>query len=304
MADPINEINTGANPPAARTPKRPAPKKKKKSKSKGPIIIAIVALLLVGGFAFIALNIGGFRENTLMPYLRNMPLVGGLFPAAPPETDEQRLEDMTPAQLIAMINSLNTQVNRYNEEVRAWEQQHERDQERIAFLNDYYRHWESFLALRTQLDTAIVYSDPAGFVAIFPYIWEESARELLPHALAISEHNEATRSLVNTLINMQEGNAAEIMENLLTTDNTLLVNVLRIMSDRQRAVIMDEMDPAVATIMMRLISVPAPTLTPILPPALTPQELDAVTPALPTIPDTGMVGDVENDEELNDIDVD
>jgi hypothetical protein len=121
-----------------------------------------------------------------------------------------------------------------------------------------------------EFNAMIARGDPDAFLRFIYYIMPEFYEQLARDAMNLYLHQDSVDTVMRTLSNMEESNAAEVLENLRITDITLLVSVLNAMSNPLRGAILDEMEPVLAAAMLRLISVPEPTLNPLAPALFSP----------------------------------
>ncbi|MCL2188153.1 MAG: hypothetical protein FWC16_10285 [Defluviitaleaceae bacterium] len=254
--------------------KKPARGKKGQdppAKGKGGLIVIIVLVLIIGGFMVIlAFDLFGLREDVLMPYLRNAPLIGRLIPPAEEEDANVRLEDMTPQQLARMIRELQGENEYLRGVIEEYEAQRRSDALRIARLLPFHEYWVEYQRVSAEFNAMIARGDPEAFLHFIEYVHPEFWEQLARDAMQLHLHDESVRMVVGTLNNMQEGHAAAILEDLLRTDTPLLINVLNAMGNSLRGAILEQLEPNIAAIMVRFISVPEPNLVPLAPALFTP----------------------------------
>ncbi|MCL2499227.1 MAG: hypothetical protein FWE90_02705 [Defluviitaleaceae bacterium] len=277
----LNEQIKKPNTPKGKTP----PKKGKR----GLIIIILLVLIIGGVITVVGLNLFDFREGTLMPYLRNAPLVGGLFPPAEEESEEIPLEEMDARQLANMIRALEREIEVLQSQINA---QSAREREHlllIARLRPFRDHWFEYQRVSAEFNAMIARGDPDAFLNHIQYIMPEFYERLARDSIALRDFDESVMSQVRTLSNMQERNAADVLVNLRLTDIDLLVSILNAMSNPLRGAILDRMDAEIAAHMLRLISMPVPVLPPMAPALFT-----------PPLPET--FEDITPEEEYDDVD--
>ncbi|MCL2604363.1 MAG: hypothetical protein FWD90_07785 [Defluviitaleaceae bacterium] len=269
-------MNDNMKKPAKGKGKTP-PKKGKK----GLIIIILLVVIIGGAIAVVALNLFNFREGTLMPYLRNAPLVGGLFPPAEEESDEVPLEEMDTRQLANMIRALERDNEALQDQLSAAAERERADALLIARLRPFRDHWSEYQRVSAEFSAMVAHGDPDAFLNHVRYIMPEFYEQLARDAISLRDFDESVMSQVRTLSNMQERNAADVLVDLRITDIDLLVSILNAMSNSLRGAILDEMDAEIAAHMIRLISVPEPTLRPLAPALFTPplpETFEDITP--------------------------
>ncbi|MCL2216332.1 MAG: hypothetical protein FWB91_04845 [Defluviitaleaceae bacterium] len=276
------------SPPINPDKKDKKDKKSKKNKGekrgKGAIIAIVIVVLLLGGIVLVlALNIGGFRENIIMPYLRNAPLVGRFFPAE----EGDPLEELTPDEMRAELNRILQQNESQQSQIMQMDQLLTDANFRIQDLVRFYIYWNEFREAQAAFSQMLAHSDPNNFVEFFGYVDEVYVEQLLEEARRLMEIEEETRNLVRTLDNMEEESAGEVLETWMLQNLPLMVRVMRAMSPSMLGPILDTLEPNIRASMLQLVSMPPPTFTPIVPQLreLPPLEAVPVPPPVILIPE-------------------
>jgi len=273
-------------------------------KGKGVIIVLVIILLLiVAVVAAIALDIGNVRNDHIMPYLRNAPLIGSLFTAE--ETDPT--DEMTEEQMRSEIRNLRTQVDSLEAQRTDLREQLENANTRIGHLTQFELRWNEYRDASARFTQMLAHNAPNDFVEFFQDLVDTN---LVPHnpaivaeayaeAREINAFNEELRTLVSTYNNMEESRAAEDLVRLRIIDTDLAVRLLRAMSPSRRALLFDEMEYSDSTIFAILLSTEPPTFAPLVPPPELPEIFPrGRTLAPPVFPD------IEDDEEFEEIEED
>ena len=258
----------------------PSPPKAKNGKpvkkGKGKLIFFLILLLLVGGIAAVLyFDVGGFRENVVMPYLRNAPIIGGLLPA--PVYEEE--QELTPEELLLRYTVLSHQLESVQAQLALANERNISHEELIEHLRSFQDAWHLYRAARATFEQMIALGDPVNFTHFFAFVSEDNIVQRYLEALAMAEFIEETTAIVATLNNMDESGAGEVLENLMTTDLDLMLRALRMMTPSRRAEIFDTLEADVVTRMLVLMSPVEPTFTPALPP-----ELPEFPPPVPVFP--------------------
>lgn len=273
-------------------------------KGKGGIIALVIILLLVGAATLvIVLDVGNVRTEHIARYLRNAPLIGGLFP----EEEEDELEQMTEDEMRLAINS-------YRNQIASLEIQRDNLNTLLSNANELNTHLEAFRARWNEYRAAyaafsqiLAHNAPVDFVEFFYTLVDG---DLIPHdqaiiaaafaeAQAINMFNAELMENVRTMNNMEAGRAAEDLERLMLTDTVLAVRLLRAMSSSRRAEIFDEMEYSVSSTFFMLMSTSPPTFTPLVPPPALPEVLPPIATPPPTPIPIEVTGE-EDDEPYED----
>ena len=258
-----NEKDINASP-EEKTPSPPSAKPQKPKKGKGLLIFLLILFLLIGGIAAVlALNLFGFRENVIMPYLRNAPIIGGFLPAVYEEEEE-----LTPEELFQRYTILSQQLESVQNQLAQANEQNVTYEALIEHLRAFEDAWHLYRAARAELEQMLALGDPINFIEFFDFVSEDNLEQLYFQAMQMAWFIEDLTELVATLNNMDESGAGEVLENLMTTDTRLMIDALWMMSPSRRAEIFDTLEADVVTRMIILMSPDEPVFTPILPPDL------------------------------------
>ena len=244
--------------------KAPPVKQKPKKKGKGKLIFFLLFLLVVGGCAaVIALDIGGFRENTIMPYLRNAPVIGGFLPQPEPEEEELSVEE-----LMRRLTVITNQLESVQAQLAISQEQLRLAEIRINHLTPFEDNWHIYRENRNAFDQMLAQNAPHDFIQFFNHVSQDNEVQLFIEALQLAQFWDETREIVSTLNNMDESGAGEVLQNLMTADTQLMVRALRMMSPVRRAEVLDTLEAGVVTNMLILMSPDEPIFGPLLPPQL------------------------------------
>ena len=240
------------------------PDAKPKKKGKGKLIFFLVLLLFIGGIAAVlALNLFGFRENVIMPYLRNAPIIGGFLPAAYEEEEE-----LTPEELHQRYTILTQQLESVQNQLAQANEQNLTYEALIEHLRAFEDAWHLYRAARAELEQMLALGDPVNFIEFFDFVSEDNLELLYFQAMQMAAYIEDLTAIVATLNNMDESGAGEVLEALMTTDTQLMIDALWMMTPTRRAEIFDTLEAEVVTRMILLMSPDEPVFMPILPPEL------------------------------------
>jgi hypothetical protein len=240
----------------------------KKGKA-GLIIIITLAVIIGAAILLVGLNLFGVRDS-MADYFRGAPLIGRFIPDAPLEYDGIPLEEMSPHELANIVRTLEAEIAAVEARLAEAADQARADALRIARLLPFYTEWVEYQRVIAEFNAMIALGDPEAYLRFIESILPEFYEQLARDAMLLYQYQTTVMEIVRTLSNMQEGNAAAVLEDLRITDILLLTAVIREMSTSLRGAILDEMDSDIAAFMLRLISVPEPVVTPLAPALHTP----------------------------------
>jgi flagellar motility protein MotE (MotC chaperone) len=245
-------------------------KEKKREKKKGgfPVLpVVILLIIFVGIGSVLWFDLFGVREQYVMPYIRQAPLIGQFFPEpteAPVEVEQSRFATMTPEEIEAEVTGYEYEIEQLDAELEAAREQKALDDEQIAYLAGFERQIENYRDVKERFDQMIV--DGAGaaaYVQFFEEISPENAERLFRDSVARTEYDSEMRKLAAAYAEMDEKQAAASLDVMLATQQQLCVDILSYMSVEDRAAVFDEMTPDRVALITTLMSPAEPTPSPL-----------------------------------------
>ncbi|MCL2572965.1 MAG: hypothetical protein FWE34_00255 [Defluviitaleaceae bacterium] len=219
----------------------------KKGKAGLVVMLSVIGFLLIviGLFVF---NVFGLRDNVLYPLLRDVPLVGGMIPAAEYDDGEviASVADLeAEIQATTLENaSLEAQLENLSQTV----EQLERENERLQEFADAHGQ---FLADRDALYRDIAMDNPDAFMNFFETMHPQLAEELFISIAIMQYEDERWRNYLNSWINMNPVQVARVIESMLTTDMRLIVDVMTELPAPFRGTILDNLADDSAAAVLR-----------------------------------------------------
>jgi len=229
---------------AAAVNKRAASSKKAGKKSKvGLIILIVVILIVAGGVTTIALDLFGFRTQVVIPFLRNVPLVGNLMPDEEYAYDEPALDpNVVIRDLQALVDSLNRQNEILQTENEFWDDITAGLMAEVARLQEFADLHDERTAAHDEFLRAVAEEEPDAFVAFFatmnPALMEEILRE---HADGIVR-DERWSGYISAWAASNPVLVAQAIETMITTDMPLIVSVMQDLPVHSQASILNALD--------------------------------------------------------------
>jgi len=238
---------------AAAVNRRANSSKKAGKKSKvGLIILIVVILIVAGGVTSVALDLFGFRTQVIIPFLRNVPVVGNLMPEAEGYNDEAALDpDLVIRDLQALVDSLNRQVEQLqadNEMLYAISIGFEAELARLRLFEELH---EERMSAHNEYMRALAEGEPEAFLdfiqTMHPALLEEIIREQAEGIV-----NDARwESYVSTWAATNPTLVAQAIETMITTDMPLIVSVMQDLPVNSRAAILGALDTDSRAAVMR-----------------------------------------------------
>jgi len=251
-------------------------------KGKGGLIALIIVLVLVAVVVLIlVLDVGGTRTS-ISGWMRNAPLIGGLFSNA---EDDDPLDTMSEAEMRNLIRNYRNQIGGLQARLSEANKNLATANARINHLARFETRWNEYRSAVATFTQMLAHNDPETFIETFQHL---VTHDIIPQdildaaflqAAEISQSNEELMVAVRTMNAREPSRVAEDIERLMVMDAAYTIRLLNAMGAARRAEIFDEMAYANSTRLIIMMStappvfaplVPPPTLPEILPPLVTP----------------------------------
>lgn len=214
------------------------------------VAILIIAIWLVIFALLIKMNVGGIG-SMLRPYLKNVPVINQILPAA---TDEEVKEDTgnrykNLSEAVDRIKELEAQLDQYTNDGNASSQTISELKAEIARLKVFEENAGRYQELKDKFDKDVVYTDNAPSIDNYKTWYEsidpENAAQIYEQVVKDLQYSQQVKDWAETYSKMDAKNAAAILEEM-TGDTDLVSDILLCMTSKQRAAILAEMDPVFA----------------------------------------------------------
>lgn len=214
------------------------------------VAILIIAIWLVIFALLIKMNVGGMG-SMLRPYLKNVPVINQILPAA---TDEEVKEDTgnrykNLSEAVDRIKELEAQLDQYTNDGNASSQTISELKAEIARLKVFEENAGRYQELKDKFDKDVVYTDNAPSIDNYKTWYEsidpENAAKIYEQVVKDLQYSQQVKDWAETYSKMDAKNAAAILEEM-TGDTDLVSDILLCMTSKQRAAILAEMDPVFA----------------------------------------------------------
>ena len=214
------------------------------------VAILIIAIWLVIFALLIKMNVGGMG-SMLRPYLKNVPVINQILPAA---TDEEVKEETgnrykNLSEAVDRIKELEAQLNQYTNDGNASSQTISELKAEIARLKVFEENAGRYQELKDKFDKDVVYTDNAPSIDNYKTWYEsidpENAAQIYEQVVKDLQYSQQVKDWAETYSKMDAKNAAAILEEM-TGDTDLVSDILLCMTSKPRAAILAEMDPVFA----------------------------------------------------------
>ena len=222
--------------------------KNKKKEFKGNTIVNIIlgislsVIILAGFCAFIYFDVGGFGSGVFAPVAKNWPIIKNILPETIEEEKEYPYDNM--AEAVETIQELQKKIDKLqkeNDDISIEVDELEKENKK---LKEFESQQVEFEKLKAEFEEEIVFGedaiDTSEYLKFYESIEPEKAEELYKQVISEENASEEIADLASTYAKMDPGAAASALE-ALGDDVTMVCDILTIMSQKNRAAIMDEM---------------------------------------------------------------
>lgn len=214
-------------------------KAKGSSKKKiGCFVSIIVTILIVGTLiALIKFNVLGIGTKLSGP-LGNVPIIKNLLPT----TEQDAFSNLTKEELATLNQSLEETNSSYTEIIASLNNKIDELNSELSRLREIEDEQIQFKADKEEFDRLIALNDPSAYASFYESISPENAEELYKEAVTKNELSKEFKTYALTFENMKKDAAATVLEELISSDIDLVVQILEYLSSEKRADILSAMD--------------------------------------------------------------
>ena len=255
-------------------------KKKPVKKRRGLVSFLILFFILAALVSVIFFNLFNLRDRYIYPFLSKLPIIGGFIPITGEMPDN--FSAMTTDEMIARINKLDADLFSAKAEIKAANETINKNRIEIDRLKAFEEQQYKFKQEKAEFDQRIALADPQAYVDYYESVYPENAEILYPRAAAeVSRLSEITKYL-SDISQMDEVNAAIVLQELIGTDMDLVVSIMRGLDSRKAGSILSEMDRRSAAGVIKMM---APfNAAPVVYPAAAAEEIVNELTELPELP--------------------
>ncbi|MDR2167850.1 MAG: hypothetical protein LBE35_08405 [Clostridiales bacterium] len=240
-------------------------------KGKAGLIALIAFVLVVGGLvAMVAFNVFGLRDNVVMPFLRNVPLVGDFVPGAE-EVEGGEVYDPT-IVLLEQIDELRAQnsglqerldvaenfVNSFEDDMTAMYNTISENELELERLREMERDHARIAANREAFERGVIEGNLDAFMEFFETVHPDLAEEIYTRETAHMVAGYRRQHYLDVWTVMSPiaiGRAIEA-DNMAATDMPLLVSVFRDLPEATVARILENVSEPTRTAILRQMYTP------------------------------------------------
>lgn len=223
------------------------------------IVLAIVIIWLVLFACLIKFDVGGIGSRVLYPTLKDVPVVNRILPT--PSEEEQAREGnyqyTTLKAANARIQELENQLASQSDTSTANSDYIADLEAQVQRLQRYADSEEAFNKRVQDFDENVVFNDKAPeleeYKAYYEEISPENAEKIYRQVLNALQYSKNAETLASTYSNMDPAAAAQALSEM-PEDLDLICDILRNMSEKNAAAILQEMDSTYAAQITKKLS--------------------------------------------------
>ena len=260
------------------------PVKRVKKKSRGIASFLILFFILAALVCIIVFNLFNLRDRYIYPFLSRIPLIGGFIPISANNPEE--LNAMTPDQMTARINELEFQLSQAQDELEAAKDTIVNNRMEIDRLKTFESQQLQFKHDKAAFDQQVAMGDPEAYANYYQSIYPENAETLYPKAAGEASVNAGVKKYLSDIKAMDEVSAANMLRLMIGADMDLVVTIMRGLDSRIAGNILSEMDSQTAASIIKMMAPynAAPVISPVISPAVPPDQVVNELTDLPEIP--------------------
>lgn len=223
------------------------------------ITLLIIIIWLVVFVGLIRWDVGGLGSKVFRPVLQDVPVLNKILP---PQSEEEEAagsnyEYTSLKSANARIKELENQLKTQGDTTDANTSYIESLEAEVQRLRAFETQQEEFEQRVKEFDEEVVFNDNAPDIAeyrsYYEEINEENAADIYRQVLERLQYSEKAEELASYYSGMEPASAAERLE-LMSSDLSLVCDILENMKESQAAAIMQEMSPEFATQVTKKIS--------------------------------------------------
>lgn len=221
------------------------------SKILSVIITLLIVVILLGIMAAcIKLDVGGIGNNVLRPVIKDVPVLNKILPKASNEQlskeNNYSYDNISDAvEKIKQLEKENDKLKADYDDINSKVSDYQAEIKRLKVFEDQQADYEEKVK---KFNEDIVYNDNAPDISEYKAYYDEiepdNAQEIYRQVVEQLQADETTKSLATAYAKMDSGAAAKALET--NDDISLVCKILKNMSEKSMAAIMNQMTPEFA----------------------------------------------------------
>lgn len=223
------------------------------------IALIIIAIWLVAFACLIKFDVGGIGSSVLYPVLKDVPVVNKILPSLSEEDQarEGNYDYTTLKSANARIRELENMLESGDNTTAANADYIADLETRVQRLQRYKDAEDAFQKRVLEFDEKVVFNDKAPDISEYASYYEqispENAEKIYRQVVKQQQYTKQAQWLATTLSNQDAASAAEMLSQM-TEDLDLVCDILKNMSEKNVAAILQEMDSVYAAQITKKLS--------------------------------------------------
>lgn len=218
------------------------------------IIKILIPLLIIGAsVAILGFNAGGIRDTYLRPVLEKVPIVSNLLPPIEEvELSEEEMEILRQEQLA--LEAEEAALSKEQETIALLQAEIQDLNAEISRLSEFEAVQETYKIQKASFDEMIANEDPQAYKSFYESVSPDNAEELYKQVVQTANKSAEFTEYIKTFENMKTSPATAIIEELVTTDMDLVIEILEALTSDKRGDILAAMNATTAASVTKLLS--------------------------------------------------
>lgn len=231
--------------------KKQAKANKKGKGGFGKVLFFLIFLVIVGGGIATAMDLYGIREDYVYPFLRTVPFVQDYIPEVP---SEDPYANFSREQLVTQIYSLESEVESKNIQLSDSSLLQEDYLAQIYALKEVEQRQISFDNDKAEFDRLVALSDPSAYSTFYEKIAADNGQTLYNEAVQMDATEKEIAHYYNMFQGMNPKDTAIIVEQLMVTDMTLVVGIMKKLTSETAGDVLSNMSASNGATMAKALS--------------------------------------------------
>lgn len=224
---------------------------RKKKKKRLPIIILLGLIFLGLLIVIIKFDVAGIGSRYIQPKLKNVPVIKYIMPKA---NTEDVYANYTKEQLINVINGSELELDEVNQKIEEQTASIAALEQQIENLKVFEQEHTKFKEEKREFDAQVANMNEESFKKFYEAMYPDNASEIYSDIVKTQQMSKEQKQYASMVAQMDEDQAARVLENLSETDMDIVISILSNMDMESSAAILGQMDHKIAATVIKQLS--------------------------------------------------
>lgn len=216
-----------------------------------PIMLAVIIAVLAVVVALIKFDIGKIGSKYVSPKLKNVPVIKYILPKV---TEDDPYANYTKQQLINIIAGSEVQLEEATVTIEEKDNRIADLEKQIENLKVFQSEHTKFREEKREFDELVASQNENEFIKFYEAMYPEHAQEIYTNRIQANQMTKEQKQYAAMIAEIDELQAAKVLENLVTTDMDIVISVLSNMDMESSAAILGQMDVQIAARIVKQLS--------------------------------------------------